>query len=349
MSYTPNSVNEAYRRKYTEEASEFYKTKMLRLGTMDELRGCFHGIDAPNHLMYKIDTLYSQDGHRAYEFLIEYDVYEPSVGIYYGCKGLTLEGYNHEKEIERFNTEWEHIKGMVCTILNNTFPGKNFSRRIKCTDNANDNTYWPFWITLYEEEDIKEVGIRALSIIRNVYKRFLSGESLEHRNLPIVKYNPDITSFTKDAYNRLLQKFHVYKRTRNGKVVDAKPTNKNVLLFETFMHNAESRRIFYKDDSYEFAWMSQELSNSDFIRLITAFFQYMVDNKMLNTKGGTAIANVPWKELSGVFLSSDGMPYNESLRTQKNDALNMPPNEERHWKNLIYELIKIKRQICLKK
>lgn len=69
---------------------------MLGLGTMEELRGSFHGIGAPNHLMYKIDTLYSQDGHRAFEFLIEYDVYEPSVGIYYGCKGLTLEGYNHD-------------------------------------------------------------------------------------------------------------------------------------------------------------------------------------------------------------------------------------------------------------
>lgn len=147
--YTSSEVNEAYWRKYTEEASLFYKTKMLELGTMDELKGSFHGIDAPNHLMYKIDTLYSQDGHRAYEFLIEYDIFEPTVGIYYGCKGLTLEGYSHDKEIEVFNNEWNKIKGQVCTILNNTFPGKNFSKRIKCTDNANDNTYWPFWITLY--------------------------------------------------------------------------------------------------------------------------------------------------------------------------------------------------------
>ena len=340
MSYTPNSVNEAYWRKYTEEASEFYKTKMLRLGTMDELRGSFHGIDAPNHLMYKIDTLYSQDGHRAYEFLIEYDVYEPSVGIYYGCKGLTLEGYNHEKEIERFNTEWVQIKGLVCTILNNTFPGKNFSRRIKCTDNANDNTYWPFWITLNEEEDIKEVGIRALTIIRNVYKCFLDGKEITKKELPSVKYNPDLTSFTKDAYKRLLQKFFIYKRASKGKVINEELTTKNVHLFETFMRNAELRRIFYKDPNYEFAWQTQELSNSDFIRLITAFYQYMVDNEMLKSKGGTGVANVPWKELSGVILSSDGIPFAESLRTQKDDALNMPPNEERHWKTLVYELIK---------
>ena len=339
MSYSHNSVNESYWRKYTEEASEFYKTKMLELATMEELRGSYHGIDAPNHLMYKIDTLYSHDGHRAYEFLVEYDIYEPSVGIYYGCKGLTLEGYNHEKEIERFNTEWEQIKGLVCTILNNTFPGKNFSRRIKCTDNANDNTYWPFWITLHEEEDIKEVGIRALTIIRNVYKCFLDGKEITKKELPSVKYKPDLTSFTKEAYKRLLQKFFIYKRASKGKVVNDEKTNRNVEIFERFMRNAELRHIFFKEPSYEFAWQIQELNNSDFIRLMMTFFQYMVDNQMITSKGGTGKANIPWKELSGVILSNDGTPFGDSLRTQKDDALCMPLHEEKQWKHLINQLI----------
>lgn len=345
MSYTPSSLNEAYWRKYTEEASLFYKTKMLELGTMDELKGSFHGIDAPNHLMYKLDTLFSKEGHRAYEFLLEYDIYDPSVGIYYGCKGLTLNSHNHDEEIRQFNAEWSHIRGTVCTILNNTFPGKNFSKRVKCTDNANDNTYWPFWITLNEEEDIHEVGIRALSIIRNVYKRFLDGEPIEYKDLPKVKYNPDLTSFTKESYSRLLQKFYIYKRTRYGKVVNQEITEANIQLFETFMRNAESMRIFYKDDRYECAWQVQELSNCDFIRLMTGFFQYMVGKKMLNTKGGTGIANVPWKELSGVILSSDGTPFGESLRTQKDDALRMSPNEEKQWKDKVHELIKDKQYV----
>lgn len=336
--YTSSEVNEAYWRKYTEEASLFYKSKMLELGTMEELRGSFHGIDAPNHLMYKIDTLYSQDGHRAYEFLIEYDIFEPTVGIYYGCKGLTLGNNSHDKEIEFFNNEWNQIKGQVCTILNNTFPGKNFSKRVKCTDNANDNTYWPFWITLYEEEDIKEVGLRALTIIRNVYERLLKGESIESKDLPSTKYNPDITCFTQKAYNRLLQKFYIYRRSRNGKIINEEPTQRNIRLFETFMRNAEKRRLFYRDLSYEFAWQSQ-FGNSDFIRLITAFFQYMVDQNMLLTKGGTGVANVPWQELSAVILAPDGIPFGESLKTQKKDALNMPPNEEKHWKELVLQLV----------
>lgn len=184
------------------------------------------------------------------------------------------------------------------------------------------------------------MGIRALTIIRNVYKCFLDGKEITKKELPSVKYNPDLTSFTKEAYKRLLQKFFIYKRASKGKVINEELTTKNVHLFETFMRNAELRRIFYKDPNYEFAWQTQELSNSDFIRLITAFYQYMVDNEMLKSKGGTGVANVPWKELSGVILSSDGIPFAESLRTQKDDALNMPPNEERHWKTLVYELIK---------
>ena len=49
--------------------------------------------------------------------------------------------------------------------------------------------------------------------------------------------------------------------------------------------------------------------------------------------------NVPWKELSGVILSSDGTPFGESLRTQKDDALRMSPNEEKQWKDKVHELI----------
>ena len=57
MAYTPNETNEAYWRKYTEEASKVYTAKMLELGSRDKLKGTLHHKDAPNHLMYKVDTL----------------------------------------------------------------------------------------------------------------------------------------------------------------------------------------------------------------------------------------------------------------------------------------------------
>lgn len=339
MAYKQNSINEAYWRKYTEEASKFYKEKMFQLGTEDELKGSVHGIDAPNHMMYKIDTLYSKDGHRAYEFLLEYDIFEPNVGIYYGCKGFTLDGYDHDTEIENFNKEWEQLKGLVCTILNNTFPGKNFAMRFKATNNANDNTYWPFWITLQEEEDIHEVGLRALKLIRNVYRKMLEEDIIETKEFPVFKNNPDSTSFTQKAYTQFIEKLYIYKRGRMGRIVDEEATKKNILLFETFMNNAEKKRIIYRDLNYEYAWQVQEYSNSDFIRLFSAFFQYMADHNLIKTRGTTGVANIPWKELSRFILSPKGLPYGESLRTQKEDALCMPDNEVRHWRDLVQHLL----------
>jgi len=64
--------------KYTAEASEFYRRKMMGLIEHDkhELRGYIpDGKDSirselPATLMYRIDTLKSADGHRLYEFLI---------------------------------------------------------------------------------------------------------------------------------------------------------------------------------------------------------------------------------------------------------------------------------------
>ena len=67
-------------RKHWEElngiASEFYKKKMRLLDEVEDFKAdaSFHGNKAPHHMMYKLETLYSKDGCRGYEFLIEYDV-----------------------------------------------------------------------------------------------------------------------------------------------------------------------------------------------------------------------------------------------------------------------------------
>ena len=178
--------NDYYAAKYVAEASLFYEEKMLQLvdGDREKLRTSVPVVPLPHHLAYKLEPLYSKDGHRMYEFLIEYHTKKPGEGIYYGCRGVTLTGYEHKEEIEQFRAEWEQIKGEVCTILNNTFPAKDYSHRFRMTDNANDQTYWPFWISLYEDEDIREVALRAIRIIRSVYERLINGEIFEEKPIP---------------------------------------------------------------------------------------------------------------------------------------------------------------------
>ena len=200
--------NILYWKRLTDHASEFYIAKMKKLDGVRSVKrdDTFHGHKAPFHLMYKLKTIIHEG--RGYEFLIEYKIDEPTVGIYYGVKGLIMDG-DDDHQINEFNKEWETLEGTVTYYLNAVFPGKDFSVRYKPTNNANDHTYWPFWITLYEDEDIIKVGLRALKIISKIYQEYFKNGG---KNL--ISYKPDkdtkassqietVTAFTEDAYHAL--------------------------------------------------------------------------------------------------------------------------------------------------
>lgn len=163
----------------------------------------FLGIPAANEIEYKLGyPLISIDGTRAYEFVIEFSVNNPNIGIYYGVKGLTLEG-DHYDQLDSFVKDFwgmkmddlikhgvnksdecprktkrnndsmnkvETVRDLIAKYLNATFPGKDFSQRFMFTDNAWDHTFWPFWIAAEPEEDIVQETARAVSIIRRIYK-----------------------------------------------------------------------------------------------------------------------------------------------------------------------------------
>ena len=68
MAYSPTEVNEKYWRKLTEAASQSLQEKMNLLDDVDGFTrdDSFLGNKAPNHMMYKLESLYSKDGHRGY-------------------------------------------------------------------------------------------------------------------------------------------------------------------------------------------------------------------------------------------------------------------------------------------
>lgn len=200
-------------------ACQYHLTKLQRLDNIlkgintneNEIRALqgwcrddsFLGIPAANEIEYKLGgPLISLDGTRAYEFLIEFCVNEPNAGIYYGVKGLTLEG-DHYCSIDQFVEDFwgmkmeglinkginksevdsqkagKHntmdsdvgiVRNLIAKCLNHTFPGKDFSKRFMFTDNALDYTFWPFWIAAEPEEDLVWETARAVSIIRRIYK-----------------------------------------------------------------------------------------------------------------------------------------------------------------------------------
>ncbi|MCQ2309854.1 MAG: hypothetical protein MJZ78_07760 [Bacteroidales bacterium] len=305
--------NDYYCNKFIAEASEFYEDKMLELGTREELHASVPCVDLPEHLCYNPFSIKSDDGHRMYQFLIEYHTRRPSEGIYYGCRGITLKGHDHSEEIKQFRDDWRNVKAELCTVLNNTFPKKDFSHRFKMTDNANDQTYWLFWISLGEDEDIREVGVRAITIIRNVFGRYLKGEKFVSKNMPCKKLN-DETAFTNECYDELVSKIR-FSRSGN----DVK-TEISRMMFRRFMENAEKQKFITRNENYEKAWQTS-LSNVEFARMLGALFVFLNDMKV-EGREKKKIENktpIPWSSIDKVFLNKDGLAFNGNiLKTQLN-------------------------------
>lgn len=171
MEETTN-INKSLKEKYRNEVVKGLTQEIHRLDSCHEFvrEDSFHGYETEDHIMYKLGTLYSEDGCRAYEFLFEFDKKDYEYGIYFGCKGLIFDG-NVLEQILKFDQEWSTVKERIINKLNRTFRSNDFNKRIRLTNNCNDFTYWPFWIRLYEDEDITTKGQKMLSIIREMYKK----------------------------------------------------------------------------------------------------------------------------------------------------------------------------------
>lgn len=346
--------NREHWKRLNDEASEFYKKKMRLLDEVEDFKAdaSFHGNKAPHHMMYKLETLYSKDGCRGYEFLIEYDVYEPVVGIYYGCKGLILDE-NDKDGMAMFNEEWEDIRYYVTAVLENTFPGKFFTHRFKPTNNANNHTYWPFWITLHEDEDIVEVGARAVRLIRSVYEGYLENEDVEalrkrsdsrkeSQKEDKIRFSADV-NFTKEAYQELLEKIGRMSKKGKGK------TNKK--LFEKLLEKATESGYLTKEKHYEAAWRIvgngdvkerdfQKKTNKQFVYVIILLLGYMqfylktLDTSKCGKENNRIVAvSPPYTHINKILMTMNGRSFGATLRKvcTKGDATSIIINA---WKIL---------------
>lgn len=311
--------NKVFLEKYTREAVDELKKKMRRLNKNENnLRGEVNGRLVDSHWMYKLNPIFFDEGRRAYEFLIELDLKDPSLGIYYGVKGLTKDNQiNHDDSIKIFNEHFKTLKAKLCTVLNNTFPDIDFHNRFLITDNANDKTFWPFWIRLYENEDIEKVGKRATKIIRKIYDEFLKNPSNPYfqKEMPKPKENPEpITAFTKEAYEDLEEQldFEGYGE-------------ENKKLFDNFIEWGKNMRKFSLDPDYERAYkLESGVTQRNLIELLGSIWSFFTKEKRLK-KG-----SIPWKYIVRVFIKNDGSPL--TIDNMKNDFSknikdNLPENK----------------------
>lgn len=287
------------------EASKPYESKMLQLvggdeARRDELSGrLLSGIEKPDLLMYHIDVLHSHDGHRAYEFLIEYCTNDPSVGIYYGCRGFTKKQYSHPKEILQFRQEYAELKDELIQKLNRKFLGKDFTYRLLPTDNTDSKTYWLFWIQLQPDEDICRVALPATELIRDIFAKRLgitpnSPQTFENQ-LP-----------TNPFYEQLLAKC-AYPSVYN-----------HAQKLVTIIRNLEADGILQREaeetNVWRFMGAPKHATNADFSRLMHIIFTEYIHPEELRQDEDLKL--IPWTLLRSVFMDKHGNVFRSEIRTQ---------------------------------
>ena len=269
-----------------------------------------------HHLMYKIEPLDHPSGLARYEFLVEYDRYEPHVGIYFGCKCITLGDADHREMIELYMREWNKIRHHICTVLNNSFPTNEFRHRFRVTNNGENRTFWPSWIGLYDDEDM-DFALTVLRIFRKAYEQYFDGTLKECRRLAPIAYRHVETAFTETAFTNLAEAI--------GKAYGRENVERAIELLNRFILNASAAGIFAQDPSYDYAWryvgkpdMLLNGSNIEFSTLIHLLTLEI--GRRLGVRNPKEV-KTPWEHVYKVFLDAHGVAYKRGTRTQWQNAL----------------------------
>lgn len=296
---------------WVNRASTFYIHRMLELRGLTECEERPPYTPDPRYMMYRLRCFKVPGSNRWCEFLIEYDIYHPSHGIYFGCKVVTAPDCDHRVETSFATADWERVQPIMLLRLNNVFPDKDFTHRFRLTDNDADHTFWPFWIQLYEDESIVDFGLRALNLIAAVYAEYYRGslplppakEAIEPKKLPPVR-----TAFTLESRRDLDEALS--KLVREESAAGTATRAEGGKLFHHYLSKAQEAGWVHRSGSYEYAWMlSPELHDVDFHELMQSIFARIASDL------GLKKVNVPWGSLVRVFLRADGTAMKPQIRT----------------------------------
>lgn len=322
---------------YDKYVNEFVtKIELLEKDESFVLNNSFNGLEANHHIMYKYKVnksgetlLMTADGCIGYEFLVEFDKKDPQYGIYYGCRGHIKAG-DQKSGIDRIKDDWENLRDEVTAVLNNTFVDKDFSNRFQPTNNANNKTYWPFWISLGADEDVIKVAARATKLICNVYKKYLNGWQ-PGKKKDGEKKIPVRTRYTKEAYQDII------KQLKDSANNDSKKGEERVKAYKLFIKRLEENCHISVDDRYEKCWKFRSLKKVEVHYLIEEFC-----NKLLFKDDAISRGN-PWRYFSPLFLSKDEMDFCNirTSTTKKGQGYNSRKGKTLKKVNEVYEGLKL--------
>ncbi|MBD5370743.1 MAG: virulence RhuM family protein [Bacteroides sp.] len=276
-----------------------------------EIRGylCHEGnkpIFQPNHLMCKLATLRDEVNHINYEFLIEYDIFDPATEIYYGVKAVSDEPVSSNHFIECAEKRWDDVLGRNTKRKNKHKRGRKsfyikYENRFKETDNGNNGTFWPFWIR-YDAD--RESFVDIVTALKTIFKDF--GKSLnknfdykdEFQNIEnILKNN---VCDNKDNYRVVVDKLD--SAIRNQLMEKSVNEFKEIVL-----PNLEEKRLIIKrqeDGLYQLGPSLKELAS-----YMAVAFEEMRNrrkNEDKDRKGLNLNTDLPISALREFILTSNG-------------------------------------------
>ena len=233
-------------------------------------RGSFQA----NHLMCKLAVLRDEDNKFCYEFLIEYDIFETDVEIYFGVKAIS-DSWNTTPAFQnKVLGDWGIVREMGAYKRN--------KHRFKMTNNSNNGTFWPFWWRL--GMDCKEELADSIQIIKKFYtdyKKYLeledairpkfdrvSNEVLnsltsEVDYIDLIKkikedYNENVSNSFEDVLNKCVEEGFLEEHNRTGKRYFCKVTKAKIIcIIRKFFQLASLNGEKWQDSEHRENWFNR--------------------------------------------------------------------------------------------
>lgn len=246
-----------------------------------------------NHMMCKLAMLRDETASLTYEFLVEYDIFETDVEIYYGVKAVSDDLITTEEFKAHVLEDWEKVRRAK--------KYRKLAGKFKITNNGNYGTFWPFWIRL--NINCKESLYDTVSILKvfyDDYAKVLKLKPFGTERFSLIYDNLMRWDETSDDYSKLLIKINDQFSAGSSRAFEK-------VFVEGCLKGGIIERI--NDTRYK---VSPSVPTYKFVYLVRNFFyelyalmpsQYKKDR----TKGLT-----PLKELTKVFLGKKKKPISDS-------------------------------------
>lgn len=236
----------------------------------------------PNHLMCKLGALRDEYNKLIYEFLIEYDIFETDVEIYFGVKAISDSWVTTPQFQEHVLQQWEKVK-QAGTYKRNL-------HRFKMTNNGNNGTFWPFWWRM--GMDCKEELSDAIMIIRKFYddyKKTLQLKDIVPQKFDIIREEVENSLRVSKDYSELLTCI------KDNFSTDA------IAHFESLIDHCIEEGIIKRKISEEIVYICLKPSTK-LVCLLRVFFYSMTWTQCKNKQAGFT----PIAFLAKVFLDKKG-------------------------------------------